>query len=83
MELKSVSIRRQTWLENKPVTGEIEFQSPIGEIKLILTQEDCHQLLKLFSARLVAQTQAVANNMTASIIEQSVVNLEDKSDQQR
>ena len=73
MELKSVSLNRLTWKEGKPIEGDITFMAPIGEIKLVLTPQDCQDILKLLSHRLVQQTQDLARNMTANIIESAAV----------
>lgn len=69
MELKSLSLSRNTWEEGKPIRGDITFASPIGEVKLTLTDKDCKDILRIISARLVEQTREVAQNMTAEIIE--------------
>lgn len=79
MELQDLSLSRHTWETGKPLRGAIKFGSPIGEVKLTLTEQDCKDILKIVSERLLEQTRQVANNMTTEIIEASGPALEDKS----
>ena len=80
MELQSLRMSKEEWGTNKgKVMGTIAFKGAVGTIELVLREEDCSAILRLCAARLVEQSKAIATSMTASIIENARMQIEDKS----
>ena len=70
MLLKSIYLRRNMYgVEEGKLKGNIDVGTSLGEIKLILTEEKCQQILNLVADALVEQTKEVAQLMTAELIE--------------
>jgi hypothetical protein len=69
MQLESVNISRQCWGPNEgKMLGDITFKNPDGKIQLMLDDIACNKILALCAEGLVNSAQAIAKNMTASII---------------
>ena len=80
MELQSLRMSKDEWGANKgKVQGTIEFKGAIGKIELVLSEEDCRAILRLCASRLVEQSKEIATSMTANIIENAGMQIEDKS----
>jgi hypothetical protein len=76
MELRNINLYKDY---QGTISGNITFGSPLGEVKLILTDENSKEILHILAKRLVEQTKEVAANMTTKIIEASGPALEDRS----
>ena len=82
MELNFLRMSKEEWGANKgKVMGTIEFKGAIGKIELVLSDEDCREILRLCASRLVAQSKEIATSMTAAVIENAGMQIEDKSAQ--
>ena len=80
MELESLRMSKEEWGDNKgKVLGTIGFKGPIGKIELMLSESDCKAILRLCAARLVEQSRELATSMTAEIIENAGIQIEDRS----
>lgn len=80
MELERLYLTKETYGAHKgKISGKITFQGSAGEITLVLTHENAHEILRICADRLVEQSKEIAMNMTAAIIENAGSQLEDKS----
>lgn len=68
MLLKELTIRREYWVEGKPLKGEIEFDDPAGAIKLNLDEEQCARMLAIVADALVVTTKKIASELTSNVI---------------
>ena len=80
MELESLYLRKEPYGAKKgQMTGDIVFSNDGGKITLVLTAENSREILRICAERLVEQSREVATQMTAAIIENAGVLIEDKS----
>ena len=69
MRLKSLRITRQTYGKNEGLMeGNLEVEDPSGEMKVFLTPDRCDAIIAVVADQLVEQTQVVAANMKANIL---------------
>lgn len=84
MKLTGIEMRREQYGEDKgKFKGHLTFNDDYqNRIQLVLDEEKCQAILILVADQLVKQTQQIAGDMTARIIEQATSNnlLLDKSE---
>ena len=68
MLLKRLEIQREYWVVGKPLKGSIEYEDPVGEVKITLDEEQCARMLAIVADALVVSTKKIANELTANII---------------
>ena len=72
MELSSLYLTRCSYGEHKgQVSGEIIFAGDAGKVTLALGPKEAQEILRICAVRLVAQSQEIAVNLTAEVIESS------------
>lgn len=69
MEFTSLSIRRRTWQAGSPMSGELEIAGAAGKIELVLTEQNCQDILAVIASRLIEQAKESAIALTSSIVE--------------
>ncbi len=71
MKLESITIRSANkWDKYKGYRGEITFDGPLGKVQIQTGDELSRRILQECAAEIVAASQQVAHELTASIIEQ-------------
>jgi hypothetical protein len=69
MRLKNLYIRRNASYEANPnaLSGTVEFESPLGEVKIAIDEETANKIISLCAEGIVKATQAVSNLMLEDI----------------
>lgn len=74
MKLERIEIHSANkWDEFQGYRGEITFDGPLGKVQLQTGDELSRRILQECAAEIVAASQQVAHELTASIIEQVAV----------
>jgi hypothetical protein len=71
MKLERIEIKAAaTWEDFTGYRGEITFDSPLGKVQVQVGDALSRRILKECAAEIVAASQQVAHELTASIIDQ-------------
>jgi actin-like ATPase involved in cell morphogenesis len=62
IELESIHVSRNTWAEDKPVTGTISFTGDLGKIEIKLSEEHIAKILELCATQIVESVRQVAED---------------------
>ncbi len=77
MRLKKLHIEREEWGKHKgQLRGKIEFSGELGEITLVLNDEQLDRIFQVCADSLVTAAQEAGSLMTSALIEQSAPALE-------
>ena len=69
IQLQSLSVSRPEWGDNKgKLEGNIVFNGPHGKVQLPLDEQMSKEIVAVCAEALVRSSRAVAENMTADII---------------
>lgn len=81
MRLKTLHIYTVWSSEGDKLTGTIQFENSLGEIQLNLSPEQISRILPVVADSLVASAKEVATELSATVIEQSQLQLEAPSNE--
>ncbi len=77
MRLKKLRIEREEWGQHKDqLRGKIEFSGELGEITLVLNDDQLNRIFQVCADSLVSTAQEAGSLMTSALIEQSAPALE-------
>ena len=69
IQLNKLSVTRAEWGDNKgQLSGTVEFTGPHGKVELPLDEQMSKEIVAVCAEALVRSSRAVAENMTADII---------------
>ncbi len=77
MRLKKLRIEREEWGQHKgQLRGKIEFSGELGEITLVLNDDQLDRIFQVCADSLVTSAQEAGSLMTSALIEQQTPALE-------